>query len=231
MGVADYEPSYKRLNGRKARSSQPPYTILPNEADYEADYKIEKTDKVDLRVYYCCLCGGCVHFHIKELDPTYKKIGSYIDLKNYPYGLTSRWKDHGKIIFDCPGAHGPEECYGNKLHACAIDILKNVSQSEFYNSCMMNSTWGGEGSTDKDAINCGKLMKIDSKPIIECANSERSDALMEYYGIETDKVTNPNKKHMPLILLNGKEFNRAKDLMKTICQTLAKPPPECKSYF
>ncbi|XP_063616159.1 GILT-like protein 1 [Cydia splendana] len=199
----------------------------PDAVEYDSNSKVEKTEKVDLRVYYCCYCGGCVDFHIKELVPTYKKIGSYIDLKNYPYGLTSRWKHHGKIYFDC--AHGPEECYGDKLHACAIDILKNVSQSEFYNSCMMNATWGGKGSTDKDAINCGKLRKIDSKPIIECANSERSDALMEYYGIETDKVTDPKNKSMPLILLNGKEVTD--NLMKTICQTLAKPPPECKSFF
>ncbi|XP_063616800.1 gamma-interferon-inducible-lysosomal thiol reductase-like [Cydia splendana] len=201
----------------------------PDVVEYDSNSQIEKTEKVDLRVYYCSFCGGCVYFHTKQLEPTLKKIGSYIDLKNYPYGLTSRYKKHGKIYFDC--AHGPAECHGNKLHACAIDILKNTTQSEFYNSCMMNSTWGGEGSSDKDAINCGRLMKIDSKPIIKCANSERSDALMEYYGIETDKVSNPRDRYMPFILLNGKEFNIAKNLMKIICQTLAKPPPECKSYF
>ncbi|XP_063357943.1 GILT-like protein 1 [Cydia amplana] len=136
-----------------------------------------------------------------------------------------RFVDHGKLYFDC--AFGPEECHGLKLHACAIDILKNISQSEFYNSCMMNGTWGGKGSTDKDAINCGNIMKINSKPIIECANSARADALLEYYGIETDKVTNPRYKAMPLILLNGKKFD-SDNLMKTICQTLSKPPPECK---
>ncbi|XP_063549190.1 gamma-interferon-inducible-lysosomal thiol reductase-like [Cydia strobilella] len=198
----------------------------PDVVEHYSNSQIVKTEKVDLRVYYDCWCGGCVYFHIKQLDPTYKKMESYIDLKTYPYGLTSRYKNHGKVSFACP--HGPNECYGNKLHACAIDILKNVSQSEFYNSCMMNATWGGKGSTDKDAINCGKLMKIDSKPIIECANSERGDALLEYYGIETDKVTNPRNKYMPFILMNGKEYSTDKDLMKTICQTLANPPPQCK---
>lgn len=61
----------------------------------------------------------------------------------------------GKTVINCQ--HGPDECYGNKLHACAIDIVKNETASEYYNTCMMAANWGGAGSTDEDATNVKPL--------------------------------------------------------------------------
>lgn len=44
-------------------------------------------------------------------------------------------KADGSVKVACQ--HGVKECYGNMLHACATDILDNVSQYLEYNSCMI----------------------------------------------------------------------------------------------
>ncbi|XP_063358057.1 gamma-interferon-inducible lysosomal thiol reductase-like [Cydia amplana] len=186
-------------------------------------YQIINGEKVELQVYYECLCPDCISFHLGPLDDVYNKIGSYINLKLYPYGNAKRTEENGKTVITCQ--HGPAECYGNKLHACAIDILKDISKSEYYNSCMMNGTWGGRGSTDMDATNCGQTMGIDSKPIIACAQSKRGEDLLEYYGQETDRLI--NKQYVPWVLINGELFDTENDLMKKICETLSNSPPPC----
>ncbi|XP_048002281.1 GILT-like protein 2 isoform X1 [Leguminivora glycinivorella] len=186
--------------------------------------EIMNEDKVDLDLYYESLCPYCARFHIKRLDPVYKEMSSYIDLKVYPYGNARKHEEDGKTVIVCQ--HGEKECYGNKLHACAIDIVKDMTVAEPYISCMMNGTWGGGGSTDMDATKCGDLMKIDSKPIIECAKGKKGEELLEYYGKETEKV----KFHgVPAVRINGEDFDLIDDLKKKICEALKNPPPECKT--
>ncbi|XP_047985256.1 gamma-interferon-inducible lysosomal thiol reductase-like [Leguminivora glycinivorella] len=198
------------------------YPDLKNLEQYY-HYQTINGDKVKLQVYYECLCPDCIAFHLGPLDDVYRKIGSYIDLKLYPYGNAKKSEKNGKTVITCQ--HGPAECYGNKLHACAIEILNDISKAEFYNSCMMNGTWGGRGSTDMDATNCGKSMGIDSKAIIACAKSSRGEDLLEYYGQETDKLV--DKQYVPWVLINGEFFDSNGDLMKKICETLSNSPPPC----
>ncbi|XP_063370684.1 GILT-like protein 2 [Cydia amplana] len=185
---------------------------------------IKKVDKVDLKLYYESLCEPCRTFHTKRLDPVFKEIGSYIDLKLYPYGNAERHERHGKTIIVCQ--HGKKECYGNKLHACAMYKLKDIHVASPYISCMMNGTWGGYGSTDMDATKCGDLMNIDSKPIKECAKGKKGEELLEYYGKETDKIT---KQGVPHVLINGVKFDTDDDLKKAICEALKNPPSQCKT--
>lgn len=56
----------------------------------------------------------------------------------------------GNYSFRCQ--HGPAECYGNKLHACAIDVLENITLAVLYNSCLMDySHKRTKGSNDATA--------------------------------------------------------------------------------
>ncbi|XP_048002282.1 GILT-like protein 2 isoform X2 [Leguminivora glycinivorella] len=154
------------------------------------------------------------------------RISPVADITSRDWDLQTleKHEEDGKTVIVCQ--HGEKECYGNKLHACAIDIVKDMTVAEPYISCMMNGTWGGGGSTDMDATKCGDLMKIDSKPIIECAKGKKGEELLEYYGKETEKV----KFHgVPAVRINGEDFDLIDDLKKKICEALKNPPPECKT--
>ncbi|XP_063616804.1 gamma-interferon-inducible lysosomal thiol reductase-like, partial [Cydia splendana] len=185
-------------------------------------------DKVDVRLYYECLCPYCIDFYTTALIKTVEKLGPYIDLKTYPYGNAERTEENGKVIIECQ--HGEEECYGNKLHACAIDILKNTTRSVSYISCMMSGQGENSGSDDNGATRCGKKMGINAKKIIKCAKGKKGEELLEYYGKETDKDV-PDREGVPWSLINGKYVNGVGELDKwlaTICAALDHPPPQCK---
>lgn len=59
--------------------------------------------------------------------------------------------DNGFGGYEFVSQHGPEETYGNKLHACAIDTLQNITMAVLYNSCLMDDSQAGKGSDDAAA--------------------------------------------------------------------------------
>lgn len=40
-----------------------------------------------------------------------------------------------KYVFKCQ--HGEEECYANKVHACSVDIIENMTASVKFTDCMI----------------------------------------------------------------------------------------------
>lgn len=53
-------------------------------------------------------------------------------------------KEEEKTKFKCQ--HGPKECYGNGLHACAIHHMPKMSEYVPFNACLIQG-----GSTDEAA--------------------------------------------------------------------------------
>ena len=45
--------------------------------------------RVVVDVYYECLCPDSRYFVLKELLPTYQKVGSLMDVRMWPYGKAS----------------------------------------------------------------------------------------------------------------------------------------------
>ncbi|XP_039757386.1 GILT-like protein 2 [Pararge aegeria] len=179
-------------------------------------------DEVDVKLYYESLCPDCIQFDKEQFNDAVQKLSQYVDFHTYPYGNAKTINENGVIEFECQ--HGPPECYGNKLHACAIDNLNNITESVAYNSCMM----GGEnrGSDDAAADRCAASLGIDSTPIKACAKGDRGTELLEYYGEESKKA---NFSYVPYILINGKE-NDGSNFMRDICAAFAVSPPPCVEY-
>ncbi|XP_063395230.1 gamma-interferon-inducible-lysosomal thiol reductase-like [Cydia fagiglandana] len=151
-----------------------------------------------------------------------------IDLYAHHDRNYERNEENGRTVIECQ--HGEKECYGNKLHACAIDILKNTTRSVTYISCMMSGQRENSGSNDNGATRCGKKMGINAEKIIKCAKGKKGEELLEYYGKETDKDV-PDREGVPWSLINGKYVNGVGELDKwlaTICAALDHPPPQCK---
>ncbi|XP_072938017.1 GILT-like protein 2 [Epargyreus clarus] len=187
---------------------------------YKQPY-INTGDVVNIQLYYECLCGDCRHFDTTQFKTVVVQLNKYLNIRTYPYGNAMTIDDNGKYKFKCQ--HGPSECYGNMLHACALDVIKNQTQALLYNSCMMDFNQKNRGSDDIAAEECGESMKIDADPIKACAKGDKGAKLLKHYGDESQKA---HFQYVPYILVNGKESNGS-NFMKDVCAAFADPPPPC----
>lgn len=185
-------------------------------------FKFLQPEQVKIQLYYECLCPDCRTFDTTQFKSTVLTLGSNLDVNVYPYGNARTIVDrNGHVEIVCQ--HGPAECYGNKLHACAIDNLKNITASVSYNSCMMDGTQAGRGSDDAAADVCARAMGINSEPIKQCAKSDKGNQLLKYYGEESKKA---NFNYVPYVLINGVE-STGEHFMQDVCKAFKNPPPAC----
>ncbi|OWR51018.1 legumaturain [Danaus plexippus plexippus] len=178
-------------------------------------------EKVRIDLYYEVFYSGCIYFNQNEFGPLVESMGDYLDIHTYPYGFARTIEEKGNIFFKCH--HGPLECYGNKLHACALDNLEH-SKAILFNICLMNST-ESLGSDDKTADECGKNMNVDSKPIKLCAKGNRGSELMKYYGEETKKA---KIEYVSFALINGEKYDYRDDFKRSVCRPFKNLPPPCE---
>ncbi|KAM3967570.1 gamma-interferon-inducible lysosomal thiol reductase-like [Aphomia sociella] len=202
--------------------------IKLNEEDLEIiEYKVRYLDeeKVNISVYYETLCADCKYFDNVNLKEVVEKLSPYLNIRTYPYGKAKMIKtDDGKLIFECQ--HGPKECYGNKLHACALDKIINATAALLFNICMTDPK-NTFGSDDPTADACGSKMSINSNPIKECAKGNRGDKLLQYYGMESEKI---HYRFVPYVLINEKEWTNA-NFMKAVCEAFTTPPEPCQKFY
>jgi hypothetical protein len=73
------------------------------------------------------------------LIPAYEKLSQYLDIDLIPFGNANvSYPNHDfKPYFQCQ--HGPAECYGNKAHACVIDMTKSTRPTLNYIKCMFEA--------------------------------------------------------------------------------------------
>ncbi|XP_050348356.1 GILT-like protein 2 [Nymphalis io] len=181
----------------------------------------EECTKVDVKLYYESLCPDCIKFDKNKFSPVVEKLNQYLNIHTYPYGKAKTFEHNGHYDFKCQ--HGPAECYGNKLHACALDYFQNITTAVLFNACMMHSA-GDRGSNDDAADRCASSMALDSSPIKACAKRERGSQLLKYYGDESKKA---NFSFVPYVLINGKPWNSDNNFMKAICAEFDNPPQPC----
>ncbi|XP_068626595.1 gamma-interferon-inducible-lysosomal thiol reductase-like [Battus philenor] len=185
-------------------------------------YNKHKQDKIKVRVYYEALCPDSKHFFIKHLSPVAEKLLEFVDVALVPYGKASTKVENGKYYFMCQ--HGEEECYANKIHSCSIETLGNISLSIKFTECMIMDNMDADGALER----CANQMKIDPKPITECALNEHGSALLKKHGDDTN-IIKPT--FIPTITLNGSRGNQPailKNFLLEICKLIDMPlPPPC----
>ncbi|XP_063821041.1 GILT-like protein 2 [Ostrinia nubilalis] len=171
-----------------------------------------------LKLYYESLCPDCIEFDSTQFKNVVELLHQYVDIHTYPYGNARTVKHGNNTVIICQ--HGPEECYGNKLHACALDIIANGTEAMLFNACMM-----AQRSNDTSADNCGERMSIKVDSIKECAKSQKGTDLLVHYGEESKKV---GFRYVPYVLLNGVEW-QGNNLLSDLCATFKNPPEPCRS--
>ncbi|KOB76592.1 Legumaturain, partial [Operophtera brumata] len=127
---------------------------------------------------------------------------------------TDKTVENGDADYEFTCQHGPAECYGNKLHACAIDVLQNITAAIRYNSCLMDYSQAGNGSDDVAA----------NVAIKQCAKGAKGPELLKFYGEESTKSGFTS---VPYVLINGAP-GRVDHFKEDVCKAFSKPPPPCK---
>lgn len=132
--------------------------------------------------------------------------------------------------FDCH--HGPNECYGNRVHACAIENIQSTSYRQDYTreslilayvDCLM--------ANGRDQIypieRCGE--EVDYKNwsyLRDCANSTDGAKLLQRFGDETLKFQNPLSSVPTVVFKDQYDSNLQKrsldNFRDTLCSVLHK---------
>jgi len=193
--------------------------------------------KVPVTIYYESLCPDSAKFINEQVYPSLQtELKEHTDIIWVPFGK-SRFSTLGSdVLFDCH--HGPNECYGNKVHACAIEHIQASSyQTEFtresltldFINCMMKI---GKNFPDNvyPGAKCARENNISIwENIQQCANSTEGSQLLKRHGETTNRFQDPLVS-VPTVVFKQKydssENERAmSDFKSTLCSYIPEPKP------
>lgn len=198
--------------------------------------------KVPITIYYESLCPDSAKFINEQIYPAVKgDLKDHVEITWVPFGKSSFSTQGSEVMFNCH--HGPNECYGNKVHACAIDhIQANSYQTEFtresltldFINCMMKA-----GKNFPDNVYPGARCAIENhisiwENIQQCANSTEGSQSLKKHGETTMAFQNPLISVPTVVFkysydmkLNERAQN---DFVGVLCQYVGQPMPRiCNS--
>ncbi|XP_054275890.1 GILT-like protein 1 isoform X2 [Macrosteles quadrilineatus] len=165
----------------------------------------EQKETLKITVYYETYCPDSIGFIQKQLTPLmgeFNKYPDWLEIDLVPFGFA---KEVAHLEFECQ--HGPKECLGNKLNACAIKSLVTHSKKPHYLKlinfiyCTMNAE-----NQIKAAYKCAQQTSVNYARMIRCYVDGTGDKLIEDYGYRTAAL-NPTLSWVPTIVFND-VFNK-----------------------
>ncbi|KAL1492142.1 hypothetical protein ABEB36_012630 [Hypothenemus hampei] len=186
---------------------------------------IKDQDLIKVDVYYETLCPDSMYFITRQYYPAFATLRKYLDVDLIPYGRANETVVNGTKSFTCQ--HGPDECYGNKVHACVLNMTTIDVSSEFIYCSEVSDV----PASDVTLTNCANLTDISWADIQDCVTNGKADELLSINGKKTDSVETP---FIPTVILNGEFSQTLEDIVeargsfkKYICDLLGNPGFEC----
>eukprot|EP00401_Gymnodinium_catenatum_P079924 CAMPEP_0117523534 /NCGR_PEP_ID=MMETSP0784-20121206/34776_1 /TAXON_ID=39447 /ORGANISM="" /LENGTH=329 /DNA_ID=CAMNT_0005319647 /DNA_START=25 /DNA_END=1014 /DNA_ORIENTATION=- len=212
---------------------------------------IKKTAKVEIAIYYEVLCPYCrrlINTSVAQLwnDTQFRKR---IDLKFYPYGNARSLEKssvsdgyrfwHSELnqsgfehVFACQ--HGQEECFGNTIQACAIDVSKEPEIYVPFLLCM--ESFNEEYSLEMASYDCAEATGVNANAIRDCTMGSKGNKASFALGQATQNLKSPAGPHeyVPWVTLNGVHSEDADrdgedaaggNLLMEVCKRLTDPKP------
>ncbi|CAB3362286.1 Hypothetical predicted protein [Cloeon dipterum] len=190
-------------------------TILEREVGSKIDTSSSTSsskEKVAVAVFYETLCPDSRGFFINQLLPTLERAPDIFKIILVPYGKASTVSHGDSVEFTCQ--HGPLECEGNKVHACATKHVRDQLTLVRYATCMISDNLDPEDAGKK----CARSLNIDWDPIVACSRGSEGKLLLAKMGEATHSL-NPPVTFIPTIAVNERLSNQA-SLLKRLFEEL-----------
>eukprot|EP00413_Alexandrium_margalefii_P021580 CAMPEP_0204563596 /NCGR_PEP_ID=MMETSP0661-20131031/34400_1 /ASSEMBLY_ACC=CAM_ASM_000606 /TAXON_ID=109239 /ORGANISM="Alexandrium margalefi, Strain AMGDE01CS-322" /LENGTH=266 /DNA_ID=CAMNT_0051571165 /DNA_START=161 /DNA_END=961 /DNA_ORIENTATION=- len=193
--------------------------------------------KVSMEIYYESLCPQSLRLLNGTLREVWAKkdMQSRVSFKFIPFGNAQEmpasqisdgykyWHPNARFpLVLCQ--HGETECLGNRIHACAMDILKTPDKYVPFLICM--ASYGPRVSVELSSFECANAQGVSMKEIKSCATSDRGHKLHVANGALSTKPS-LKRSYVPWVLINGKHDKTAEgpNLLAQLCGALADPKP------
>ncbi|XP_055594351.1 GILT-like protein 2 [Uranotaenia lowii] len=178
---------------------------------------------VYVMVFYEALCPDSKNFIIKQLQPTFQRAPSLVEIQFVPYGkATTSTNSDGSLAFDCQ--HGPIECEANIIHACVVEAVHDAATRLNMVACMIR-----DNMIPKNAFyRCAKEYSVEIESIQKCYDSPHGAELLKLHG-EATHALRPAVSFIPTITLDGQQGRQAsilKDLFGEVCKVAAGRGPK-----
>jgi len=183
-------------------------------------------ETVEITVYYETLCSDSVAFIRDQLFWTWDEFKDSLHINYKPFGKAEFIENEDSWDFTCQ--HGPEECYGNKIHACLSHLIPEPESLLDVVYCTMTTDAASIGSTELCLLAYDLDMYVGR--LYNCLD-EQADSLLHDIGVETLGLV-PKPNYVPWVLFNG-EFNgddledAQVDLKELLCRKFLTSHPSC----
>ncbi|XP_059487345.1 GILT-like protein 1 [Neocloeon triangulifer] len=183
-------------------------------------------EAVKVSVYYESLCPDSIRFLTEQFHSVYQQLGSSaITVDFLPYGKASHTQNaNGQWSFVCQ--HGPEECRGNKVQACALKYISNPDLQEAYVNCVMANSYPPDAG-QSCATSVGGVS--DYSAISNCIATAEGDVELVAYGDRTHALGSILT-FVPTIIYDN-VFNQSEqdeslyNFLGVVCRHLPDPKP------
>ena len=148
----------------------------------------------------------------------YQDVSDIMDLELVPFGKASfEVKPGGGVSFECQ--HGPNECTGNMVQACALNIYPADKQVPFVKCMMSKRSPYTAGET------CAKSLGLEYDKVDSCVKGSDGQKYLLEMGRKKEAL-DPKLNFVPWILVNGKRDSAALgDLKSSVCAAYTGPKP------
>lgn len=214
-GVLEY------CKGTTWKKTEQPATTAPAKVNTTAS-------PVTVTLYFEFLCPGCKQFIQYQVFPAYTALASsgILDMKFVPYGNAREIPYGSSYYYNCQ--HGPQECLGNEVEACAMQLYQSQTQYVPFIHCI-------EYYGMQYGQYCASTNKMDWTKIDACARGAEGLALMHEMAVATAAL-NPPHQYVPWVTVNGAHTDAMQtDIMNNmvafVCKTYTGTKPAvCAQY-
>ena len=161
-----------------------------------------------IQVYIESLCPDCVNFITKSFKDFHEKVQNpnLAEIEFIPFGNAKEAFNETTNLYDFECQHGENECYGNLIETCAIQVMGRIRSYEVI-LCIETNIAGFKRDFDNTLAYC----LADDEALLEEVKSCVDSDMGNYYEHQMAQKTSSEHKWVPWVVVNGVHDQDAED--------------------